>query len=474
MQQVADELIQAGQRAPQIRRQYAQALLDAGNITAALEALRALLADTAGDGSEQAEARGLVGRAYKQLHINAGGTSSRRGREHLARAIRAYHEVYRGAPEIYLWHGINAAALLARAGPSDEGTLPGALDARALSREILDRIEARREAKCLTMWDGATAMEACVALGRTEEAVRWLEEYVGHRDADAFELASTHRQLTELWGLDVVSEPGASLLPALRAALLRREGGQIDVSPTELRPGPPALERILGSDSPVPLRWYLNGLDRCQAVARIETVSEEAVGTGFLMPGQAVHPSLGPELVLLTNAHVISGDSAVANALRPDEAVVNLEVRAALAGSAERCRVAQVLFSSPPDGLDATLVRLDRPVAGVPPYPLARALPRSDGKQRIYIIGHPAGRTLSLSLNDNLLLDHEDPRLHYRTPTEGGSSGSPVFNQQWELIGLHHAGGGALRRLNGQDGTYAANEGIWIGAIVRALAQALG
>ena len=54
---------------------------------------------------------------------------------------------------------------------------------------------------------------------------------------------------------------------------------------------------------------------------------------------------------------------------------------------------------------------------------------------------------------------------HYRAPTEGGSSGSPVFNQDWELLGLHHSGGKDMAKLNGKEGRYAANEGIWIEAL---------
>src|SRR5262249_15141139 len=99
-------------------------------------------------------------------------------------------------------------------------------------------------------------------------------------------------------------------------------------------------------------------------------------------------------------------------------------------------------------------------------------LPSVDGVEKIYVIGHPGGRSMSVSLNDNLLLDWDDRMIHYRSPTEGGSSGSPVFNQQWDLIGLHHAGALDMPRLKGKRGTYAANEGIWIQRSIQALADA--
>ena len=69
----------------------------------------------------------------------------------------------------------------------------------------------------------------------------------------------------------------------------------------------------------------------------------------------------------------------------------------------------------------------------------------------------------------NRLLDHEAPRIHYRTATEGGSSGSPVFNSSWDLVGLHHSGGDAMPRLKGVSGSYQANEGIWIKSVGEAV-----
>ena len=102
-----------------------------------------------------------------------------------------------------------------------------------------------------------------------------------------------------------------------------------------------------------------------------------------------------------------------------------------------------VLFSSPATELDVTILELPQ-VKCLESFPPADAIPSREPEVRV--IGHPAGRSLSFS--DNQLLDHRDPLIHYRTATEGGSSGSPVFNKEWRLrlSGLHHAGGAAYTK----------------------------
>jgi hypothetical protein len=182
--------------------------------------------------------------------------------------------------------------------------------------------------------------------------------------------------------------------------------------------------------------------------------------------GRDVDERLGDETVLVTNAHVLH--DTFGEAIHPKDAVVCFTAFDGVRPG-EAFRVKTLCWSSLPDQLDCTVARLDRP-PGFPLeacYPIAARLPNKG--DRVLIIGHPSGGPLQLSINDNELLDYDDPptrRLHYRTPTEGGSSGSPVFNQLWQLVGLHHAAGDEVARLNGQTGSYQANEGIAIALIV--------
>src|SRR5262249_36255187 len=60
----------------------------------------------------------------------------------------------------------------------------------------------------------------------------------------------------------------------------------------------------------------------------------------------------------------------------------------------------------------------------------------------ILIVQHPRGRPMELALGANALIgpNGNGTRVRYRTNTEPGSSGSPVFDLDWNLVALHHAG----------------------------------
>ena len=63
----------------------------------------------------------------------------------------------------------------------------------------------------------------------------------------------------------------------------------------------------------------------------------------------------------------------------------------------------------------------------------------------INIIQHPKGEMKQIVVRENQLLDLPqkkalDRYAHYEADTEPGSSGSPVFNDQWDVVALHHSG----------------------------------
>jgi hypothetical protein len=194
------------------------------------------------------------------------------------------------------------------------------------------------------------------------------------------------------------------------------------------------------------------------------------------MEGAHLADRYAGKAVFVTNAHVL-GDAGV-----PIEAAtVTFELLPAAGGQPQHYRVSELLFTSPmgqfgvcrpePESLDTALVSLrDLPDDSACLRSTA-TLPQLTPKARAFVVGHPRGATLQVSLHDSQLLDFDDTHrlMHYRTPTEPGSSGSPVFNESWEVIAVHHGGSERMPRLHGA-GTYQANEGIAIKAIRRKLA----
>ncbi len=459
---------------PSLRQEYAQALIEGGEILPAVDMLERLLAQ--GPPAERrAGANALLGRAWKQLFVQGGGAAA------LRRAVRFYEA---GMGEnLAPWPAINLVALASRA--RRDGLDPGSpVDPLALARGLLAQPASDGP------WDAATRMEAALAVGNWAQAEALARAYLAQPVTDAFAVAGTLRQLTQVWGLgDAPGAPGADIVRALRADLLRREGGALTLSPGQLQDlahTPRAtLERVLGEPGIVTWEWMRTGLARAAAVGVVRRADGRRVGTGFLLRGSDLDPRLGAEPVFLTNAHVMSPDPNDRPAVERAGAEVLFE-----AGDARSShRVGEIVWSSPVERLDACLARLD-PTPALAPLPVHEAdLPRPpepgaapDLESRLYIVGHPLGGPLSFSIQDNVLLDHEGPPagkpsldgrvlLHYRTPTEPGSSGSPVFDPVgWRVVALHRAGGMVMRRLNGRGGTYPANEGVWIGSIRAALA----
>ena len=477
MELVADAMLRGGQTSAEVRRQYAQCLIDQGKFSAAQAVLDLMIADPQAPPKEKAEARGLMGRIFKQLYVNSHDPGNPRQQANLRQAAQQYYEVYKTEPKVFLWHGINTVACLARAG-RDKIETPGFPAPDIIAKGIDSILQAMDE---IAYWDRATAIENSVALGDWKAAYDHCVYYLADPKVDAFEIGSLLRQLTELWGLTNDQEPGSTLLPTLKAALLKKEGGSLvirhgsvsaeavtaEAAKTNLEKiSGKKLEKVFGAESYQPLKWYETGMKRCKAVARIDALNGKHVGTGFLVKASDFFPARSEkELLLLTNAHVISPDDRPhSGALPPEAAVATFEA------NNETFSVGEVIWSSPPEELDATFVTVEALTASAELCPLKPpAAPFDISKQqRVYVIGYPEGGGLAFSLQDSVWLDTNDQFMHYRTPTNPGSSGSPVFDEEyWTLIALHHAGDEEMPRLNGE-GTYKANEGVAISAILKA------
>ena len=85
----------------------------------------------------------------------------------------------------------------------------------------------------------------------------------------------------------------------------------------------------------------------------------------------------------------------------------------------------------------------------------------------LYILQHPQGEPMALAmdLESKMEMNGNGTRVIHQTGTKPGSSGSPCFNQFWDLIALHHAGDPAYPDLH----PGAFNEAVPIHQIVARL-----
>ena len=88
----------------------------------------------------------------------------------------------------------------------------------------------------------------------------------------------------------------------------------------------------------------------------------------------------------------------------------------------------------------------------------------------VNIIQHPGGGPKQMSLIANVVAFVGGGRVQYLTDTLPGSSGSPVFDKEWNIVALHHSGGWLTEPNATSKRTYYRNEGIAIDRIIAGLA----
>ena len=143
----------------------------------------------------------------------------------------------------------------------------------------------------------------------------------------------------------------------------------------------------------------------------------------------------------VTNAYVVGPPTRPSlGALSPSDAVANFQVAGA------RSRLGQVVWSSPVDELDRVIAG-SRPAAGAAVGAREQPVTYKTPPSRFYIIGHPRGRDPSSRSRTTCSSARRSP-APLPDADRGRSSGSPVFDDGWRLVGLRHAGDAYPARLD--------------------------
>lgn len=255
------------------------------------------------------------------------------------------------------------------------------------------------------------------------------------------------------------------------------EGRETMAAVTERLPGKPRIqtERVLGANDLVGVAYLDLARSASRAVGRVVLKDARGrtvgFGTGWLCSPRAI----------LTNHHVL--ENAATARLAVIEFNYELLPGGELATPVTLALDPDTLFVTS-EALDYSLVAVRGDTAAYGWLPLIASTDKTVLGEALSIVQHPGGETKQVALRENRLIDLLPDFLHYETDTAPGSSGSPVFNDAWEVVALHHSGvprtdsqGRTLRRdgqpLQPGDPDSAidwiANEGVRVSRILNDL-----
>jgi len=225
-----------------------------------------------------------------------------------------------------------------------------------------------------------------------------------------------------------------------------------------------SLEKIItGTNSLLDIAEWRSRLSEIEfQVCRLE-IGSQPVGTGFL---------IGPNL-LMTCYHVVEtllhGEDSPQDLLARFDFKISRQQVVANPGRTFLLDSDWLYDFSPynpaevqnpddalpsPEELDYAILRLANNPGGQPVSEQSvedrprgwidltdRAYPFPPGSP-LFIVQHPEGAPLKLAMDTKAIIgfNANQTRVRYRTNTEKGASGSPCFNNQWQLVALHHSG----------------------------------
>ncbi|EPX59130.1 hypothetical protein D187_003232 [Cystobacter fuscus DSM 2262] len=284
-----------------------------------------------------------------------------------------------------------------------------------------------------------------------------------------------------------------------RVLMALQSSNPLDAEPNEVRKlkriqavtgmNPEASKRIVAGESP--RVFGLTGEARAGA-ERIQGKTTDFVGVSWIdqarwsanTVGRVVQDTLAPlgSGVLISNRLLLTNHHVIEDAQAARELLVEFDYE--LDENEQPRPLTRFTFdpdtfflTSSEDDLDFTIVALGRRVLGTRDVsefgycPLFATGDRHVLGEFVNIVQHPDGDYKQVIIRENRLVTRLDTVMHYMADTMPGSSGSPVFNDQWEFVALHHWGEPFLESAlpTGKPISKDLNEGIRTSAIVRTL-----
>lgn len=206
-----------------------------------------------------------------------------------------------------------------------------------------------------------------------------------------------------------------------------------------------AFERYIGKNDLLPINYLLTGYLQSESVGLIRyfdrSEGKEVMATGFLVS----------ENLLLTNHHVFPVANLAEFQAFAKDPTIEFNFKYDVDGN----RPDPIQFTLQPERFLHTYKALDMALVAVSStdktnkHELKRqgylVLNGKLGKVGLgdfaSIIQHPSGKEKQIAIRKNEIISVNLPQvILYVSDTAQGSSGAPVFNDQWQVIALHSAG----------------------------------
>jgi hypothetical protein len=286
----------------------------------------------------------------------------------------------------------------------------------------------------------ASLKELCAEKGPlllTDEIVAWIER-IGGFETNAELVAFAEKMKARQYARMLEDEDGHSAM--------RADGPAFESS---------ILEKMISAQSTfMAIDFLETGLERARSVARV--ICRDGIGSGFLIRDN----------LLITSSHVICSKEEA------EGAKIHFSYQGTASGPT--ARVGE-FTTAPEDGFatspsvggdDWTAVRVNgNPNAEWGAIELTEAT--VNVQDFVSLIQHSGGLPKQVALCSNLVTFADECRVQYLTNTLPGSSGSPVFDNDWRLVALHHRGGWPTEPASKR--IFFRNEGIHINVVLRGL-----